>query len=188
VARPRSNDKRQAILEAAIGVIAAQGLSASTAAIAKAAGVANGSLFTYFETKAELWNTLYVELKTEMAASSAEALTTDGSAKDALLQAWEGWVTWAVEMPERRKVLQLLVTSDEITAASRRAGHGAMAPLRQLLERCRAQGPMREATPGFVAALMTATAEATIDFIIDDPANAAGYRRDGFAALWRMLG
>jgi AcrR family transcriptional regulator len=43
-------------MTAATRVIAAQGLSAPTAVIAREAGVANGSLFTYFETKADLIN------------------------------------------------------------------------------------------------------------------------------------
>jgi AcrR family transcriptional regulator len=45
MARPRSEDKRNAILEAATRVIVTQGLSAPTALIAEQAGVANGSLF-----------------------------------------------------------------------------------------------------------------------------------------------
>jgi AcrR family transcriptional regulator len=51
MARPKSDEKRSAILEAATRIIVAQGLSAPTAGIAKEAGVANGSLFTYFEQK-----------------------------------------------------------------------------------------------------------------------------------------
>ncbi len=54
MARPKSDDKRSAIVSAAIRVIAGQGLGAATATIAKEAGVSNGSLFTYFETKADL--------------------------------------------------------------------------------------------------------------------------------------
>ena len=38
-------------MAAAIRVISGQGLSAPTVTIAKEAGVSNGSLFTYFETK-----------------------------------------------------------------------------------------------------------------------------------------
>jgi AcrR family transcriptional regulator len=38
--------------------------------IAKEAGVANGSLFTYFEAKADLFNQLYLELKAEMASAT----------------------------------------------------------------------------------------------------------------------
>jgi hypothetical protein len=41
--RPRSGDKRNAILAAATGIISEQGLSAPTAKIARAAGVADGS-------------------------------------------------------------------------------------------------------------------------------------------------
>ena len=66
VARPKSDDKRGAILAAATRVIVAQGLSAPTAGIAKEAGVANGSLFTYFEKKSDLFNALYLELKIDM--------------------------------------------------------------------------------------------------------------------------
>ena len=56
MARPRSGEKRNAIITAAIKIIAAQGLSAPTAMIAKEAGVSNGTLFTYFGTKADLLN------------------------------------------------------------------------------------------------------------------------------------
>ena len=53
-----------------------QGLSAPTAGIAKEAGVANGSLFTYFETKTDLFNQLYLELKIEMASTATKNLRT----------------------------------------------------------------------------------------------------------------
>jgi AcrR family transcriptional regulator len=68
--RPRSDVKRSAILEAATRIIVTQGLSAPTAGIAKEAGVANGSPFTYFETKTDLFNQLYLEIKTEIAAAT----------------------------------------------------------------------------------------------------------------------
>jgi AcrR family transcriptional regulator len=64
--RPRSDEKRSAILEATTRIIVMQDLSAPTAGIAKEAGVANGSLFTYFETKADLFNQLYLELKSRV--------------------------------------------------------------------------------------------------------------------------
>jgi|GraSoi2013_100cm_1033763.scaffolds.fasta_scaffold104262_2 AcrR family transcriptional regulator len=69
MARPRSEDKRNAIIAAATRVIVTQGLSAPTALIAQEAGVSNGSLFTYFETKTDLFNQLYLELKAGMASA-----------------------------------------------------------------------------------------------------------------------
>jgi AcrR family transcriptional regulator len=70
MSRPKSDEKRSAILDAATRIIVTQGLSAPTAGIAKEAGVANGSLFTYFETKTDLFNQLYLELKIEMASAA----------------------------------------------------------------------------------------------------------------------
>ena len=47
-----------------------------------------------------------------------------------------------------------------------------MAGVAKLLERSRENGPLRDAPLGFVVALMGALADATIDFMIHDPANA----------------
>ena len=68
MARPRSEDKRNAILDAATHVFAERGLTAApTSEISKQAGVAEGTLFTYFKTKEDLINALYREIKLELA-------------------------------------------------------------------------------------------------------------------------
>jgi AcrR family transcriptional regulator len=54
MSRPKSDDKREAILAAATSVFAEGGLSAPTSAISKVAGIAEGTLFTYFLTKDDL--------------------------------------------------------------------------------------------------------------------------------------
>ena len=63
MAKPKSENKRNAILSAATQVFAERGLGAPTAAITGAAWIAEGSLFTYFKTKDELINALYRELR-----------------------------------------------------------------------------------------------------------------------------
>jgi AcrR family transcriptional regulator len=141
--RQKSDEKRAAILEAATRVIVMQGLSAPTMVIAKEAGVANGSLFTYFATK--------------------------------------------ISNPEKRRALAQLSVSDEITPETRAAGHKMMAPVADLLERARANGPMQKVSKGFLVALMNSVAEATMDFMTQDPANAKKHSKEGFDALWRML-
>jgi AcrR family transcriptional regulator len=174
-------------MSAAIRVIAAQGLGAATATIAKEADVSNGSLFTYFETKAELLNQLYVELKTEMGTVALEGLPTDSDVRSQLLNMWRNWARWAVHCPEKRRALVHLSVSDDITPQSRMATHQAMLGAAALLERSRENGPMRDAPPGFVLALMNALADATIDFMIRDPANADKHSMAAFDALWRMI-
>jgi AcrR family transcriptional regulator len=58
LARPRSEDNRNAILSAATEIFADRGLGAPTSAISKEAGVAEGTLFPYYGSKDELVNAL----------------------------------------------------------------------------------------------------------------------------------
>src|SRR5277367_2934520 len=187
MARPRSDDRRSAILSAAIRVIAAQGLGAPTATIAKEAGVSNGSLFTYFETKADLLNQLYIALKREMAAAALDGLPTGGDTREQVLHMWSHWLRWAASSPEKRRTLAHLGVSDDITPESREIGHQKMAGIARLLQRSRENGPMRNAPLGFVVALMNAMADATIDFMVSDPANANKHSKAAFEALWRVV-
>jgi AcrR family transcriptional regulator len=187
VARPRSDDRRTAIIAAAIRVIASEGLGAATATIAKEAGVSNGSLFTYFETKADLFNQLFVELKAEMAAAALDGLPTKSGIRKQMLHLWSNWLRWATSYPDKRRTLAQLGVSDEITPASRQTGHQSLAGIAKLMERSRENGPMRDAPLAFVVALMSALADATVDFMIHDPANADQHSAAAFDAMWRML-
>jgi AcrR family transcriptional regulator len=188
MARPRSEDKRNAIIEAATRVIVTHGLSAPTALIAQEAGVSNGSLFTYFETKTDLLNQLYLDLKAGMASAALEGFPSGAGLREQYFQIWSNWMGWGVANPEKRRALAQLGVSDEITPESRAAGHKTMAGIRELLEQIRANGPMREAPMGFVVAIMNSLAEATIDFMAQDPTEADKHCKVGFDALWRVLG
>jgi len=187
VARPKSEDKRNAIMAAATRVIVTHGLSAPTAKIAQEAGISNGSLFTYFKTKADLFNQLYLELKSAMASASIDGLPAGTKIHDQLLHVWSNWMGWASSNPDKRRALALLGVSDEITPASRAAGHKTMADIAMLLEQGRANGPIRDAPTDFVVAIMNSVAEATMDFMAQDPTNAPKYCKIGFDTLWRAL-
>lgn len=187
MARPRSDDRRSAIILAASRVIASQGLGAPTAIIAKEAGVSNGSLFTYFETKAELLNQLYLELKSELASVALAGMPTEIEVHQQVYYMWSRWMGWATSYPEKRRALTFLGVSDYITRENHQVASQSMGGIVKLLERSRENGPMREAPLGLVVALMNALAEATIDFMIQDPANADGHCKAGFDAMWRMI-
>jgi AcrR family transcriptional regulator len=181
--RPGSDEKRSAILEAARRIIVTQGLSAPTAGIAKKAGVANGSLFTYFETKTDLFNQLYLELKAEMAAAAMEGVLAKAALREQLYRTWRNWTNWAVSFPDKRRALAQLSVSSEITAETRMAGHKMMAPLAELVERGRENGSMQKAPLAFVLTLMNSVAEATMDFMTQEPANAKKHCKEGFGAM-----
>src|SRR5271154_1103435 len=103
--RPKSDEKRGAILKAATRIIVLQGLSAPTAGIAKEAGVANGSLFTYFETKTDLFNHLYLELKTEMASATLKHFPVRAELHEQFVHVWQNWMNWVFSNPEKRRAL-----------------------------------------------------------------------------------
>jgi AcrR family transcriptional regulator len=174
-------------MAAATRVIVSQGLSAPTATIAREAGVSNGSLFTYFETKADMFNQLFLELKTGMASAALEGFPRKAELREQLFHMWSNWMRWAVSNPEKRRALAQLGVSDEIKPKTRAAGHKAMANIGELLERSRANGPMRQVPMGFVVAIMNSMAEATMDFMGQDPANAKKHCKTGFEAVWRMI-
>lgn len=187
MARPKSDDRRNAILETATQVIAMHGLAAPTALIAKQAKVSTGSLFTYFPTKRDLLNRLYVDLKAEMAAAALGGLPEEADLRDQFAHMWAGWLEWAVSGPGKRRTLAQLSVSDEISMESREAAHRLMAGIGDLLDRSKANGPMRSAPLGLVATLLNAMADATIDFIAAHPENAAAHRDISFEAAWRMI-
>ena len=174
-------------MEAATQVIVKQGLSAPTATIAQEAGVSNGSLFTYFETKADLFNQLYLELKTGMAAAALEGFPTEGDFRKQVFHVWSNWMDWATSNPEKRRALAQLGVSDEITPATRAATHKTMASLADLMEQMRTNGALGSASPRFAGAIMNSLAETTMDFMIDDPANAKKHCKVGFEVFWRAI-
>lgn len=94
MARPKSEDKKQALLEAATQAIAQSGIAASTAVIARNAGVAEGTLFRYFATKDELINTLYLHLKQDLCQSMIMEL--DRSITDAKMMTRFIWLSFSL--------------------------------------------------------------------------------------------
>lgn len=187
MARPLSDQKRSAILEAATRAIVRDGLSATTAGIAKEAGVANGSLFTYFETKTDLFNQLYLELKSEMATAAMEGVRQDSELRERSFQIWQNWTHWAVAFPAKRRALTQLSASGELAPETVAAGHKLMSGLASLVDHLREKGSLRKAPLAFVIALMNAIADATMEFMAADPSHAKKHCKKGFDAFWRML-
>jgi AcrR family transcriptional regulator len=187
MSRPRSDDKRNAILSAATLVIADRGLGAATAAIAKAAGVSNGSLFLYFDSKAALVNELYVELKAEMGAAVTEGLPASASIRDQVQHVWTGWMRWAADFPQKRRALAQLDVSSDVTPQSHARVSDGFRALAMLLEQARAGGPLKDQPLGFVLTVSTAIIESTVDAMLGEPERASEYSAAGFTAMWRVL-
>jgi AcrR family transcriptional regulator len=187
MARPLSDDRRNSIIIAATGLIAERGLGTSTADIAKHAGVSNGSVFTYFETKTDLFNAVYSELKEDLLEAVARAIPHDQDEKSQMRCFWLARTQWGLENPEKRKVLAQLHVSDKITGASRRAATVTAVPILNLIDHVAKRGALQAAPRSYVVELVEGMAGTTMDFMIANPTMAEEASQAGFDALWRML-
>ena len=178
---------RTAILEAAVKTIAEQGLSASTATIARQAGVAHGSLFNHFASKSALLDAVYIQLKAELNQVALEGLPDTADAKARLHHLWTRWVDWGTSKPARRRALAQLNVPDRISEASRAASMERSAMGIEIVRRASADGALKDQSIEFVGSIFEALAGATMDFMIRDPRNAEAYRDAVFDTLWKGL-
>lgn len=145
----------------------------------------------HFETKLVLLDQLYVALKSEMGSAATEGLPVGATPREQLHHLWTQWVAWATDAPEKRRALAQLDVASDISAESRDALHRSFAGTADILERCRAGGPMRAVPLGFVLRILNAIADATVDDLIERPESCAPIDDSrstmAFDAIWRAI-
>src|ERR1700724_4861507 len=135
MARPRSEDKRNAILDAATRLFAERGLTAApTSEISKQAGVAEGTLFTYFKTKDDLINALYREIKLELADAMMSDFPRKKNVRHRLEHVWNRYVAWGVANPTQQRVLKQIQVWSGLTEESKKAGFAPFAEIERIAE------------------------------------------------------
>jgi AcrR family transcriptional regulator len=184
MARPKSEDKRNAILAAAAEVIAERGLGAPTSAISSAAGVAEGTLFTYFKTKDELVNALYREIKLDLADAMMADFPRRSSIRNRMQHVWNRYVDWGVANPQQQKALQQLTVWGGLTEESKLAGVAPFQEIEATAQSAVEQHIFVDRPLPFIAAVMSALADTTMEFMRRDGQRAERYRADGFEMLW----
>ena len=187
MAKPKSEDKRNAILSAAAQVFAERGLAAPTAAITSAAGIAEGSLFTYFKTKRELINALYRDLKVGLADSMMSGFPRKQSVRHRLEHVWNGYLRWGVANPDQQKVLKQIQVWGGLTQESKQAGSAPFTEMQRMTEDALTQKIYKDVPQAFIGATLVALAEMTMDFMVREAESAEMYRTAGFEMLWAAV-
>ena len=186
MARPKSEDKISAILDAATRLFAERGLAAApTSEISRRAGVAEGTLFTYFETKDDLINSLYREIKLELADAMMSDFPRKKNVRTRLRHVWDRYVNWGIANPKQRKVLAQLQVSEVLTKESRDAGGTPFVEFQSMIRDAIEQRIFRNDLPAeLISKSLAALVEATIDLTVSNPAKAKDYRDSGFQMFW----
>jgi AcrR family transcriptional regulator len=186
MSRPRSEEKRQAILDAALRVFAERGIAhAPTWAISKAAGVAEGSLFTYFGSKDELIAELYRELRQDF-SRHLDGLPDEEDARTRLKFIWDKYLELGRTHPERLKVLSQLRASGTLFKENEEPTFAFREILRATHEVTKGK-ELHGAPPEYLVLIMRAHAEMTMEFINAHPESAEMCRETGFRILWNGL-
>jgi AcrR family transcriptional regulator len=186
VARPKSEDKRNAILDAATRLFAERGLTAApTSEISKQAGVAEGTLFTYFKTKDDLINALYREIKLELADAMMSGFPRKKNVRTRLRHIWDRYMNWGVANPKQRKVLAQLQVSEVLTKESKDVAGAPFVEFQIMIRDAIEQRVFRNDVPvELISKSLAALVEATIDLTVSNPSKAKQYRDSGFQVFW----
>ena len=187
MARPKSEDKKQALLEAATSAIAQSGIAASTAMIARSAGVAEGTLFRYFATKDDLLNALYLHLKSDLCQAMLAGLVENVSPKEFTHNIWNSYIDWGVRNPARHHAIRRMAVSEKITAETIEQVRAMFPELQKLCQRSVRAVFMSDDFRAFGDALFLSLAEATIEFASREPLRADKLKALGFEAMWLAL-
>ena len=184
--RPKSEDKRNAILEAATRLFAKRGLTAApTSEISKQAGVAEGTLFTYFKTKDDLINALYKEIKLELADAMMSDFPRKQNVRTRLRHVWDRYVNWGIANPNQRKVLAQLTVSEVLTKESRDAGSAPFVEFQIMIRDAIEHRVFRNDVPvELISKSLAAMVEATIDLTVSNRSKTKQYRESGFQMFW----
>jgi len=188
VARPKSEDKKQALLEAATIAFAQSGITASTALIARNAGVAEGTLFRYFATKDDLLNVLYVHLKSDLCSAMLSDLDrTQTDAKALTRHIWNSYIDWGIRNPTGHRAIRQLAVSEKITCATQQKVDELFPEVREMCHRSVMPVFLSEEFRLFGDAMFLSLAETTMEFASREPERAVDFKAHGFEAMWRAL-
>jgi AcrR family transcriptional regulator len=187
MARPLSDDKRSAILAAAATIVSQQGAGAPTAKIAKEAGVAEGSLFTYFANKDVLFNELYLSIKDDLRIALIKGYPGNKSIKDRCKHVWDRSIDFGVAHPDEWKSIQHLGISGRLTDATKKAGSQGFQDIEEMIQEGFSSRVLRKQPVAFVGGIMEALSEMVLNFVVREPAKVSEYKRAGFEAFWGAI-
>jgi len=118
MARKPNPERRTKFLDAALELFTSHGVqNTSTAAIAREAGTASGTLFLYFPTKQDLIHKLILKIGKEQSAYINSRLSPNLSVQETFFTIWDGSLRWFQQNMEAYQYVQQVRDSGMIDKA-----------------------------------------------------------------------
>jgi AcrR family transcriptional regulator len=187
MARPLSPEKRYALLLSATQAVSELGVLASTSSIARGAGVAEGTLFTYFENKEALFQEIYLHLKWSLAETIMPDYPHDADYRQRMEHVFQRYVSWGLANAAGRFAVSRLTASGHILDETRAQGMEAFLEVSRMMQDGVRDGVLVDAPIAFLSSVIEHIADTTIDYVDRHPKDAEHHRQLGFRVLWRAI-
>ncbi|WP_372943201.1 TetR/AcrR family transcriptional regulator [Shewanella sp.] len=188
---PTTTDKKQAILDSALQLFVSKGFSAtSTASIAKAAGVATGTLFHHFPTKNDIMNQLFLYIKQEFANNMVSNTQLSGDVEKDANNLWQKAIDWAIAQPLKQLFfLQYSMSADIDIAVRKQAMMSILGFVVELIEQGKQQGIIANFPNELLLENCHGQYLAAIRYFTDNPqlGNDPKHRSASFKLFWHAM-
>jgi AcrR family transcriptional regulator len=143
-------------------------------------------MFTYFSSKNDLLNELYVELKTEAYGRINAGFPYESGLRARVRHVWTEYLRWAMEKPEERKVSVLLNLSTVVSVATRERIGTERGAVAQTMDELGERGAFKDLPRRFASSAMAAMQEAVMEMAAKKPRQKEMLVEQAFNAFWRM--
>lgn len=179
------NATKTHVLRAALQVFDTTGLSTSTAAIAAAARVSNGTLFRCFPTKQALQHELYQRIDRDLSVAASEASFTSVPLEERVRRQWSQAASYALVNPAAfRYWVHYRIGPLPVQQAT--APHWVV-PVMEWLAEVEATGAVRRLPRALTVAQLVGLWQTTVRFLLDHPVSpeeAATWLDQTFTGWW----
>ncbi|KDM92372.1 hypothetical protein EA58_06540 [Photobacterium galatheae] len=179
--------KKQQLLDAALNLFIQQGIQATaTAKIAKAAGVANGTLFHHFASKQALVEALHLNIKEEM----AQAMTPPDPnlpLREQMIHLWQAAIRWGLSHPQKFQFLRQLANDPQYPLSQQHAMLSLALPLLpQLIKQGQKAGILADWPQALILNTCHSQFLSTVSLFTEQPelAKDPTYQQAAFDILW----
>ncbi len=149
------SDKRQAILDASLGLFAERGFHGTAVpAIAKAAGVGAGTVYRYFDSKEGIVNALYQHWKQQLGSFLIARVQLDQPPREQFRAYWQGMAQFARNYSDAYKFLELHHHAEYLDADSRALEERLTGMARKSFEMFQAQQVVKDVDPHILMAVV----------------------------------
>jgi AcrR family transcriptional regulator len=154
--RNENMDKKQAVLEATLELIAEQGFHGTPMSqIAQKANIGVGTIYRYFSGKEELINELYIYIKRRMAEATMKDYSKDQPVADSIKEVLKQFVYYMYDHPAELSFHEQYSNSPLITQATRGEALRIAEPIEDLFQRARSGDLIKDLPDSILMTLLT---------------------------------